>query len=207
MDPATQERIFEPFFTSKESGTGLGLAIVYGIVRQSGGFIDVASAPGQGSTFHIHLPVAGSAPRPKARPERPPTPGSGPEAGGSILVVEDEPTLRRLVAQALAREGYRVREASRGEEALRLFHEDGSIRLLLTDMDMPDMNGGELGNRLEALRPGLRVLYMSGAAPETLEGVPGLENESFLAKPFSPEAVVERVKRLMQTPPPAEETP
>ncbi len=196
MDPVTQERIFEPFFTSKEHGTGLGLAIIYGIVRQAGGFIEVTSAVGMGSTFNIYLPSAaaagGGAPRPV--PARSAEPAA---AGGCILVVEDEPALRRLVVQVLVREGYRVREAARGTEALRLFHEDGSIRLLLTDMDMPDMNGGELGTRLKALRPGLRVLYMSGAAPESLEGIPGLESESFLAKPFSPEAVVERVRRLM----------
>ncbi len=204
MDAETQSRIFEPFFTSREDGTGLGLAIVYRIVTQSGGFVEVESAPGAGTVMHVSLPPLGAgapSPEPPGAEARsadaPAAVAPGGDEERTVLVVEDEVPLRILLGKVLEGAGIRVRTASRGVEAVRVFQEDGSIRVLLTDLELPDMNGGELALRLRTLRPGLRVLFMSGAPPESLNGVPGLEEASFLAKPFGPEAAVTRVRSLL----------
>jgi PAS domain S-box-containing protein len=180
MDDATKARLFEPFFTKKGvgKGTGLGLATVYGIVKQSGGFIDVESEPGEGAAFTIYLPaVAATVEVPVTEEPQPePTPG-GSE---SILLVEDEDMVRRYVATVLGDAGYRVLAASEGHEALRIADEE-HVDLLLTDVVMPKMSGPELAARL-----GLPVLYMSGYTGDLVEQhellKPGM---AYIQKPFS----------------------
>ncbi len=195
MDEATRERIFEPFFTTKTAGqgTGLGLATVYGIVKQSGGFIWVASAPGQGSTFKIYLPRV-EAPAATARPADPPARAS--RGSETILVVEDSPALAATIRLRLEAGGYAVWMAGDGEEALALYGaRAAAIDLLLTDVVMPNLGGGELARRFEALRPGLRVVFMSGYSDGVIShhGVlaPGVV---LLEKPFTGD-LLERVVR------------
>ena len=180
MDDETKARLFEPFFTKKGvgKGTGLGLATVYGIVKQSGGFIDVESEPGKGASFTIYLPaVAASVVVPEVKESAPePTPG-GVE---SILLVEDEDMVRRYVATVLKDAGYRVLIASDGHEALRIAEEE-QVDLLLTDVVMPKISGPELAERL-----GLPVIYMSGYTGDLIEQHemlrPGM---AYIQKPFS----------------------
>ncbi|MDP3937535.1 MAG: response regulator, partial [Deltaproteobacteria bacterium] len=195
------DKIFEPFYTTKAlgRGTGLGLAIVEGIVRQSGGQIDVRSAPGRGTTFKIYL----------ARSERARDALTGkndqPEISGgteTILLVEDEPAVRELAVRTLRSRGYNVLEAPDGKAALALgkrFTTD--IHLLLTDMSMPEMNGRELADRLVALRPGTKVAYMSGYMDnEILEQERSLRGRSFLQKPFMSNALLEAVREALDSP-------
>jgi two-component system, cell cycle sensor histidine kinase and response regulator CckA len=200
MDEATRSRIFEPFFTTKErgKGTGLGLSMVYGIVKQTGGYIHVDTAPGRGTAFTIHLPVApaglGGAERPPARRR---VRSRGTER---VLVVEDEDGVRAPVRRILLAHGYRVLEAADGPSALRVAEEQpGKIDLLLTDVVMPGMNGGELARRLRRLRPGIRVVFMSGYSAEAVamhgELSPGA---AFLQKPFSVEELTERLRDALE---------
>jgi PAS domain S-box-containing protein len=196
MDAATQSRIFEPFFTTKgKAGTGLGLSTVYGIVQQSGGRIDVESAPGRGTTFRVHLPrveakAQTSTPAPRQRPER------GRE---TILLVEDEPLVRQVMARILRSQGYHVIEARSAEEALeKAHHHPEGIDLLLTDVVMPGGTGKELAAELHRERPDLKVLFVSGYTNEVLaadELKPGLS--AFLAKPFTPEALGLALRTLL----------
>ena len=186
MDAATQEKIFEPFFTTKGPGrgTGLGLSTVYGIVRQSGGTIWVYSEPGRGTTFKIYFPVVSGDPsvEPKRVVSRV---GPAARAGAHILLVEDDPAVRRVTAQLLERAGYLVSEAPGPTEALVMGAE--GIALLLTDVVMPKMTGRQLADVLTAKYPGLRVLYMSGYTENSVvhHGVlePGID---FLSKPIVP---------------------
>jgi two-component system cell cycle sensor histidine kinase/response regulator CckA len=186
MDAATQEKIFEPFFTTKGPGrgTGLGLSTVYGIVRQSGGTIWVYSEPGRGTTFKIYFPVVSGDPsvEPKRVVSRV---GPAARAGAHILLVEDDPAVRRVTAQLLERAGYVVSEAPGPTEALVMGAE--GIALLLTDVVMPKMTGRQLADVLTAKYPGLRVLYMSGYTENSVvhHGVlePGID---LLSKPIVP---------------------
>jgi PAS domain S-box-containing protein len=198
MSTEVRERIFEPFFTTKEAGrgTGLGLATVYGIVKQSGGYIWVDSAPGAGSAFHIYLPLDGAecdeAEKPHERHEAP----AGAE---TILLVEDEESVRSMIRRVLEEHGYTVLAAGNGEEALELAHEHADeIDLVFTDVVMPGMNGGELVSRLRALRPDIEVVYMSGYAEASVrQGV--LETgATYLQKPFTPSALTEVVRRVLE---------
>ena len=186
MDERTRQRLFEPFFTTKgpDKGTGLGLSSVYGVVRQSGGHVRVASEPGQGSTFEIWLPAVEEAAEPERRPAAAEKPPAGTE---TILLVEDEPTLRRMAGQALGRLGYTVIEARDGAEALRIVGERGhAIQLLLTDVVMPGMSGQELAAAVLSRYPAMKVLCVSGYAESGIGGGPGLDaNLAFLQKPFS----------------------
>jgi two-component system, cell cycle sensor histidine kinase and response regulator CckA len=162
MDAAIQARIFEPFFTTKEAGkgTGLGLATVYGVVKQSGGHVTVCSEPGRGTTFTIYLPMA----RERIRSVRAGTLApSTPHGSETVLLAEDDETLRALAREILTLQGYSVLEARGAEEALQIAEEwNGPIQLLLTDVVMPRMNGRHLAELLLVRRPDLKVLFMSG---------------------------------------------
>ncbi|HEY2030247.1 MAG TPA: response regulator [Myxococcales bacterium] len=199
MDPATQARIFEPFFTTKEvgKGTGLGLSTVFGIVRQSGGHVWVYSEPGRGSSFKIYLPSAFAEPESAALPPDPPVELRGSE---TVLLVEDEEQVRNLARNILARAGYTVIEAANGAEALQRADRP-SIHLLLTDMVMPRMGGAHLASRLAAERPELRVVYMSGYTDTsaTEHGLP--QGAAFVQKPFTPEALLRKVRSALAAPP------
>ncbi|HXE72218.1 MAG TPA: ATP-binding protein, partial [Candidatus Nitrosotenuis sp.] len=201
MSEDTLARLFEPFFTTKEpgKGTGLGLATVYGIVQESGGDIEVQSRPGQGATFSIYLPRQARAPSPAPAggPDGPP-----PAGCETILVAEDEDQVRLALSRLLEGRGYRVLPAASGEEALRVSARyPGSIELLLTDVAMPEMGGVELARRLQALRPGLRVLLVSGHAPEVLARQGVEEGQPLLPKPFSPQALLQRVRESLNSGP------
>jgi signal transduction histidine kinase/CheY-like chemotaxis protein len=198
MDQATRARIFEPFFTTKEPGrgTGLGLATVYGIVEQSGGHIEVDSAPGQGTTFRLYFPCVAQAVSESPAGE----PRLLPRGLGTVLLVEDEPSVRNLAHRVLARSGYTVLLAGDGQQALELAQSHpGPIDLVLTDVVMPGMSDPELVRRLADLRPGLKILYMSGYPDEDLMGR-GLSGErpAVVAKPFSPAALARQVGEMLQ---------
>jgi len=198
MDDETRARLFEPYFTTKEEGkgTGLGLPTVASIVRQAGGEIAVESAAGKGTRFAIHLPRVDEAVA---------VIGTGVSASGesrgteTILVVEDETTVRELARELLEMNGYKVLEAAHGEEALRICRaHDGPIHLMLTDVVMPQMNGHELAETLAPLRPGMKVLYMSGysEASGVLRDI--LTSKTiFLRKPFTPNDLAEKVRALL----------
>ncbi len=199
MDEATQARIFEPFFTTKEpdKGTGLGLATVYGIVKQSGGDITVYSEPGQGTIFKIYLPAGEAAPKDAAAPQPPPPVRRGGHE--TILLVEDDKTVRDLVRLTLQAEGYTVLEADSGGEALSLAgRHQGRVDLLMTDVVMPNMNGRELAERLKALYPRIKILFMSGYTNGTMvrHGVLTAEIK-FLPKPFTPIALTSKVREVL----------
>lgn len=193
MDAETLTHIFEPFFTTKGvgKGTGLGLATVYGIVTQSGGVITVASEPGQGTCFTIELPCVEAQDEP-AESEHTVRVARGGTA--TLLLVEDESGVRQLVTKMLTQLGYRVLEAGSGEAALTLAaqHAD-AIQLLVTDVVMPGMSGPEVAQRLTALYPALKVLYLSGYPGEALTryGV------AFLPKPFTREALARAVRQAL----------
>lgn len=201
MDAETMPHLFEPFFTTKEEGkgTGLGLSIVYGIVKQSGGDIWASSEPGKGTTFQICLPVVEEPAEPDAAPAAPNRPLEGTE---TILLAEDEASLRQLISEILRRQGYTVLQAVSGEEALRLCREQpGPIHLFLTDVVMPCMSGRALAERLLALRPALKVMYMSGYAGNAAVCREILESGAlFLEKPFMPEVLIRRVREVLDAP-------
>jgi two-component system, cell cycle sensor histidine kinase and response regulator CckA len=201
MNATTQAHIFEPFFTTKTPGrgTGLGLATVYGIVKQSAGNIEVESAPGRGTTFRVLLPrVVEPAPVARGRATTDVVTG-GTE---TVLVVEDERIVRRLICDVIRERGYTVLEAGDGVEALRSAEEHaGPIHLLITDLVMPRMSGRVLAEHLTALRPGMRVLFLSGYAAEAMarHGVPD-EETAFLQKPFVPDALAAKVRVALSGP-------
>jgi PAS domain S-box-containing protein len=198
MDAATQARIFEPFFTTKEPGrgTGLGLATVYGIVQQSGGHVYVESAPGAGTTLTVVLPAAEDAPATHELPEAAPAIQRGTE---TILLVEDEPTVRSSVRRMLERAGYRVLEARHGGDALALAERhDGAIDLVLTDVVMPEIGALPLVERLRARWPRMRVLLMSGYSADLVDRAGGPAHELvLLAKPFAADVLLRHVRELL----------
>jgi PAS domain S-box-containing protein len=204
IDEATLGRIFEPYFTTKDRGrgTGLGLATVLGIVEQSGGHIDVSSTVGEGTTFHVYLPR-------RADPRIVAVADAGtsvlPDRGHeTILVAEDEESVRRLAATALERSGYRVIAAPDGMAALDAAGaHDGRIDLLLTDVIMPGLNGRQLADRFASIHPEARVLYMSGYAGEALSAQGVLDaSVAFLAKPFVPAELARKVREVLDAPAP-----
>jgi PAS domain S-box-containing protein len=197
MDAETRRRIFEPFFTTKPKGkgTGLGLATVYGIVKQAGGDIWVYSEPGQGTTFKLYFPrVARTAGAPAPRRSGRTRAGQGE----TILVVEDEPAVRKLTVKLLERLGYNVLKAAGGEEALNASRDGKAIDLLVTDMVMPHMSGRQLAEKLAATRPGMKVLYLSGYTEKAALNHGVLEpGRAFLAKPFSRETLAAKIRELL----------
>jgi signal transduction histidine kinase len=200
MDAACQERIFEPFFTSKPLGanTGFGLAGVYGTVKQSDGYIAVRSEPGRGSRFEVYLPAYVEPPA--LAPPPSPRPAVTPGRAATILLVEDEDLVRRLARQLLQQAGYEVLEASRAETALELAaRHSGPIELLLTDVMMPGLSGPQLAARVVAARPGIRVLYVSGYSEELLLKSSSLQPAAgFLAKPFTGDGLRRKVEDVLR---------
>uniref|UniRef100_Q01RQ0 histidine kinase n=1 Tax=Solibacter usitatus (strain Ellin6076) TaxID=234267 RepID=Q01RQ0_SOLUE len=198
MDDRTRQRAFEPFFTTKGvgRGTGLGLSMVYGFVHQNQGTIHVSSEPGQGTIFDLCFPAQ---PEREAEPETPVNRLSKTDATETVLVAEDEPAVRELVRQTLEQRGYTVLEAKDGYEALRVFEQrKNEIHLLLTDVIMPLMNGRELAKRLESLRPGMKIVYMSGYTDEVLafHGFAQPEIE-FIQKPFTASELANKVELVL----------
>ena len=199
MDGTTLSKIFEPFFTTKDVGvgTGLGLAMVHGIVTQNEGFIQVTSAPGEGTTFEIHLRRHPGVP---ADLDAVAGPAAAHHGGGAVLLVEDEPALLAMTRTMLERLGYDVTAAGTPEEAIRLAEQRaGPIDLLVTDVVMPVMNGRDLARRLRDQHPDLRVLFMSGYPSNILarDGVMG-ENVAFLQKPFSLQALAAAARAALE---------
>ncbi|MDO8479809.1 MAG: PAS domain S-box protein [Candidatus Rokubacteria bacterium] len=200
MDAEIQARVFEPFFTTKEpgKGTGLGLSTVYGIVKQSDGYISLSSAPGRGTTLKIYLPRVEAPVATEGQVVS--TPAGGSE---TILVVEDEDEVRALALEVLEQSGYTVLAASGPAEALGIAERhDGPIHLILTDVVMPHMSGPQLAKDIAPLRPGIKVLYMSGYTADAVaqHGIldPGL---SLLQKPFLLHALARKVREVLDTPP------
>ncbi len=197
MNGATRLQVFEPFFTTKSvgKGTGLGLSTVYGIVRQAGGWIEVESEPGKGATFRIGLPIL-AAPVAEGSLAAPSLNLWGNE---TVLVVEDQQDVLRLVVSVLEGYGFKVLHASVGDEALAIAERHtGTIHLLLTDVVMPRMTGKELAGRVTALRPDIRVLFMSGYTDEVLARQDLLNaGAGYIQKPFSPEALALKVRNVL----------
>ena len=206
------DKIFEPFFSTKEvgKGTGLGLSTVYGIVKQTGGFVYVDSEAGKGTTFHIFLPR--HRPELEVQPEPQASNGAAKDAAaeapkpradltgqGTILLVEDEDGLRSLNARGLRSRGYSVIEASNGVEAMEALEEkDGAIDLVVSDVVMPEMDGPTLLREMRKRNPNLKIIFVSGYAEEAFDkSLPENEQFAFLPKPFALSALVEKVKETM----------
>jgi two-component system cell cycle sensor histidine kinase/response regulator CckA len=211
IPPEIVDKIFEPFFSTKEvgKGTGLGLSTVYGIVKQTGGFIYVDSKAGEGTTFRIFLPrhhpeaeappassgVIGAAKEPSPAAKSVNTDLTGQ---GTILLVEDEEGLRSLNARGLRSRGYSVIEASNGIEALEALDENGAVDLVVSDVVMPEMDGPTLLQKMRVRNPNLRIIFVSGYAEEAFDkSLPENEQFAFLAKPFALSALIAKVKETM----------
>jgi CheY-like chemotaxis protein len=198
MTPEVRKRIFEPFFTTKEKGkgTGLGLSIIHGIVKQSGGEIWVYSEPGGGSTFKVYLPRVLTS----TDAWKPASTGSGTPGGSeTVLVVEDEKAVGKMVRQILSRLGYRVVEADEGPRALEICGTlDEPVHLLLTDVVMPGMMGPDLARAVRILRPETRVIFMSGYTDNSVLQHDLIDPDAnFLQKPFTPEELTQRVRAAL----------
>jgi two-component system cell cycle sensor histidine kinase/response regulator CckA len=199
MSKEIRERLFEPFFTTKDSGqgTGLGLSMVQAIVRQSGGHVRVDSKPGSGTTFTVYFPQqpnAASAPVPAVAPS-----GAAIVRGsGTVLLAEDDRSVRRLVVTELTRRGFTVLEAEDGAAALELFQrEKDRVDVLVTDVVMPRMNGSDLAKAAERLRPGLKILFISGHPERAGAGLDPTGVTNLLMKPFTADTLAARIKELI----------
>jgi signal transduction histidine kinase/CheY-like chemotaxis protein len=198
MDAETRARLFEPFFTTKGQGrgTGLGLSIVFGIVRQSGGNLEVSSEQGKGTAVRIYLPrVAQAAVLETESPADTSEPGNE-----TILLVEDEEMVRKFVRETLEHEGYKILEAAGPEQAARISSTyEGPIHLIITDVVMPQENGRSLAARLLRQRQDMKVLYMSGYTDTSIVGTAEeMERAEFLQKPFTPSALAKKVRTVLQ---------
>ncbi|MCC6574888.1 MAG: response regulator [Planctomycetes bacterium] len=201
IDSRVREHLFEPFFTTKErgKGTGLGLSTVYGIVKQSGGHVDVASEPGRGATVTVYLPrVFEEAPPPVVAPQPEPNPSRG---GETILVVDDEEMVRNFMSMVLSGAGYNVLTASNGKEALGLSaSRSDCIHATVSDLVMPGMNGSEFARQFKAQRPDARVLLVSGYPDEMAEQSGVKVSFPFLKKPFRGDDLLRRVREILDRP-------
>ncbi len=202
MEKETMESIFEPFYSTKgEMGTGLGLSTVYGIVRQNDGFIMVESEMGKGSTFSVFLPNSSD-----GSPGELPIPGDNKDhvpvsLGETILVVEDEDNVRKLLVKNLADEGYRVLDASNSNDAIMIcFHEQGPIDLILSDVVLPDIPGPKLVEKIRSTRSGIHVLYMSGYTEQNVINIDVLrEGVFFIPKPFLPSELMKKIREVLSS--------
>jgi PAS domain S-box-containing protein len=199
MSPEVRKHLFEPFFTTKETGqgTGLGLSMVHAIVRQTGGHLMVESTPGKGSTFRVYFPILGDvtdAPVPTLVPLH----VTAVKGDGVILLAEDDPSVRRLVSTELGRRGFTVIEAEDGRTALGLFaeHKD-RVDVLVTDVVMPRMNGADLARAAEKMRPGLKILFISGHPERAGAGLDPTGVPNLLMKPFTADTLAARIKALI----------
>ncbi len=196
IDKESMERIFEPFYTTKEigKGTGLGLSIVYGIVKQHGGSVLVSSEPGEGTTFNLYLPIMdGAAVKEESKVSVPP-------AGGNetLLIVEDEEIVKVLLKKTLERAGYRVVAAGDGEEAVELFKEHDDISLVLSDVVMPGTNGREILEELKRIKPGMKVVFLSGYPADIVQGKGILGKDvDFISKPFLKADLLRKVRDML----------
>jgi CheY-like chemotaxis protein len=200
INAQTQARVFEPFFTTKQEGkgTGLGLSTVYGIVRQSGGHITVESALREGTRFRIYLPPT-AVTELKVEDETPPMQTEILSGTETVLVVEDEPALRRLISVSLEKRGYTVLAAEDGTEAIRILENNpGKIDLVVSDIMMPKLNGLELRKKAILLRPEMRFLFISGYAEDTIGRTAHLPQDAgYLEKPFLIIELARKVRALL----------
>jgi CheY-like chemotaxis protein len=197
MTEQTRARAFEPFFTTKEKGkgTGLGLSLVYGVVKQSNGYISIDSETGKGTTFTIYLPKTDEAIRKEPNPKEMPRVSGKLE---TILVVEDEIAVQRLVSRILSKNGFKVFVANNGEEALGIVGDHGNdLTMLLTDIILPDIRGDEVAKRILEKHPDLKVLYMSGYVDRDFGQFNIDETVALLQKPFSPDALALKVRDIL----------
>jgi PAS domain S-box-containing protein len=199
MDEETRQKIFDPFFTTKEvgKGTGLGLAVVYGIIiKEHEGFINIYSEPGTGTTFKIYLPLISSEVRGEEIATEKETLAQGTE---TILLAEDDESVRKLISIVLKQEGYKVIEAIDGVDSVKKFIENKeTIRLLLSDLIMPKMNGKEAYDEMKVWRPGLKAIFVSGYAPDVIRQKMSLENSVVLiSKPILPYSLLKKVRCLL----------
>ena len=202
MAEEVRAHLFEPFFTTKErtKGTGLGLSTVYNIVRQSAGHIMVDSAPGEGTTFEILLPAVGQTSMPPAKKLGNELRQAGPDQAGTetILVVDDLKEVRAVAVSALRTLGYTVLEADSGVAALSIVERDNRpIHLALFDVMMPEMNGIDLGKRLKAKRPGIKILHMSGYDEDVIGASELSRSDAFLPKPFDRELLGVKIRAVL----------
>jgi two-component system, cell cycle sensor histidine kinase and response regulator CckA len=194
MDSETRSRLFEPFFTTKApgKGSGLGLATAYGAIKQADGCVTVYSQPGCGTIFEVYLPRVSEAPTEPAR-------ARSPKGSETILLVDDEEGVRKLVYAVLKSNGYDVVEASNGGSALAAYEKNGhKIDMVLTDVVMPQMSGFDLGKQLQERSPGLKILYMSGYRDNAI-GAAGDTPRAFLHKPFTPDVLLAKVREVLDT--------
>jgi CheY-like chemotaxis protein len=200
MDKDTQSRIFEPFFTTKEKGkgTGLGLSTAYGIIKQSGGYIFAKSEVDRGTTFSIYLPQVDDAAEPLGTECAAQFAAGGTE---TVLLVEDEESVRQLVRETLEAKGYKVLEAEHGEAALGVVSEHhGPIDILITDVVMPGMSGRELAKQLCASDPAMKVLFLSGYTEDAIVHQGVLEpGTAFLQKPFTLQMLSRKVREIFRS--------
>jgi CheY-like chemotaxis protein len=197
VSPDALPHLFEPFFTTKPGGpgSGLGLATVYGVVKQSGGFIWVDSHPGQGTRVTLLLPAV------EATVQEPMTTRPAPRENAVVLLVEDEEAVRELLTSALERAGFEVHAATSGEEALEL-ERQRRFDLLVTDVVLPKITGPQLAREIRHRSPETRVLFMSGYAGDSLDAAESGGPRTFIQKPFSSRALVDRVRELLNQPQP-----
>jgi CheY-like chemotaxis protein len=201
MDQDTKAHIFEPFFTTKDvgKGTGLGLATVYGIVKQSGGYVLVQSELGQGATFKVYLPRVDQPARQASAGDLVPETFNGSE---TVLVVEDEESVRALICSILSQNGYTVLQAANPASALKIAQQHQPIDLLLTDVVMPGMSGPAMAKKLQEIRPGLKVLFMSGYAGGFGVARGLLEDGvALLQKPFTKNALLRKLHETLEPQP------